>query len=108
MSSKQVQSIKLENPTLSDPPIVGDFIPLATDIHWFLAGQALIHGPVFEVACGWAAEYWCWVVQKPMPWPGLKMGSSLSPLKVGEMDNPATNEMDRPTPATLGSALRSD
>ena len=32
MSSKQVQSIKLENPTLPDPPIVGDFIPLATDI----------------------------------------------------------------------------
>ena len=113
MSAHQVSAIRSEIPTVPGPPIVGHFIPLATDVRKFLTAQYLKHGPVFEVRvvgrrilvlAGPEAN----ALAKSEDGQLFASADMWKPIqKVFNMDNPSMIEVDGPVHATLRSGLRS-
>ena len=113
MSAHKFSTIESKIPTVPGLPIVGHFIPLATDVRKFLTAQYLIHGPVFEVPvvgrrilvlAGPEAN----ALAKSEDGQLFASADIWKPVqKVFEMDNPSMIEVDGPVHTTLRSGLRS-
>ena len=112
MSQRRFQYPKSEIPTVPGPPIVGHFIPLATDIRQFLTAQYLRHGPVFQVPvmgrsmlvlAGPEAN----ALAKSENGRLFASGDIWKPVqKVFDMDTPSMIALDGPEHAILRSGLR--
>ncbi len=112
MNPPRIQSPQSEIPTVPSPPIIGHFLPLATDSRQFLTTQYLQHGPVFQVPvmgrrmlvlAGPAAN----ALAKSEDGQLFASGDIWKPIqKVFDMDMPSMIALDGPRHALLRSGLR--
>ncbi len=112
MSQRPFPDSRPAIPLVPAPPIVGHFLPLATDVRRFLTAQYLRHGPVFQVPvmgrrmlvlAGPEAN----ALAKSENGRMFASGDIWKPLlKVFDMDSPSMIALDGPQHALLRAGLR--